>query len=568
MNTTSPVITFAGRSAADNTFTLVINGQECTYPNNKEGKRQAIVDGLHRIQPIQVGDKRYLPSNPALEVVGVVMYPEGVPSEAAFKALVDVTEKACAHIGYGQEVELVPPQVPFTAWGQYRPQFAPIRRELIEAELAQVGLSYHSPCYEVMATVIWNRVAQERHQQSLSQLGNAQRETIASQVDALVVQFGWQIESRQDEVWYVRPAVPDLVQARQQGAEYLDRMGGLACALYPVQEQLLLGAYKRRYYDMALPPLLQEVLDALLLAYGYEISPDDAWLRPRGVEILPEQQPLVQQALASLTPLETRNGPALLLRDVATVIQQLLGLPPLSEHQVERLISGQPVAGWLWQMEYAHESIPYRAEYLHPPGRGGERYRVLLKAVQVSRDEEKQITLADGLPVLTPVLTVDDEARALVYLEMVGAKQAVKANWAALAGGGRSHWLDGRTIFQDGMKQHVRLQKAMPCGWVDWVLLHKQASLKEMNPDKPFYLLDDGCQPLPPLFYPMLNRCLAAPLLPEWEAYLWRCGREQKLITLLNKGQGQGYTAWKVKPDIEKWEQIVSQGVREQRICF
>jgi hypothetical protein len=66
----------------------------------------------------------------------------------------------------------------------------------------------------------------------------------------------------------------------------------------------------------------------------------------------------------------------------------------------------------------------------------------------------------------------------------------------------------------------------------------------------------------------MLNRCLAAPLLPEWETYLWRCGREQKLITLLNKGQGQGYTAWKVKPDTEKWEQIVSQGMREQRICF
>lgn len=123
------------------------------------------------------------------------------------------------------------------------------------------------------------------------------------------------------------------------------------------------------------------------------------------------------------------------------------------------------------------------------------------------------------------MLTIDEEEKSLVYLEMVGAKQAVKANWAALVGGGKQHYVDGRTITLDGMKRHVRIQKTLPCGWVDWILLHKQASLKEMNPDHPFYLLDNGTQPLPPLFYPILNRCLAVPVLPEWSQYLWVCGR-------------------------------------------
>ena len=87
--------------------------------------------------------------------------------------------------------------------------------------------------------------------------------------------------------------------------------------------------------------------------------------------------------------------------------------------------------------------------------------------------------------------------------------------------------------------------------------IHKYASLKEMNPGQPFYLVDDGTQPalsgptmlglskgpIPSLFYAMLNKCLALPLLESWAAYLGENGRERKLITLLDSGEGQGYTA-------------------------
>jgi hypothetical protein len=50
--------------------------------------------------------------------------------------------------------------------------------------------------------------------------------------------------------------------------------------------------------------------------------------------------------------------------------------------------------------------------------------------------------------------------------------------------------------------------------------------------------------------------------------YLHKRGRERDLITLLDKGEGQGYAAWKVKPDSESWEQIVSEGLRQQRLTF
>jgi len=50
---------------------------------------------------------------------------------------------------------------------------------------------------------------------------------------------------------------------------------------------------------------------------------------------------------------------------------------------------------------------------------------------------------------------------------------------------------------------------------------------------------------IPPLFYPMLNKCLAIPLLEAWSDYLWASGQEEKLLTLLNAGEGQGYAAWR-----------------------
>jgi hypothetical protein len=144
----------------------------------------------------------------------------------------------------------------------------------------------------------------------------------------------------------------------------------------------------------------------------------------------------------------------------------------------------------------------------------------------------------------------------------------VKANWAALVGGGKVHWLGRKRVQLDGMKNHVKIQSTLPCGWANHILIHKQASLKEMNPEQPFYLLDDGRRPIPPLFYPMLNKCLALPLLESWAEYLWENGRERNLITLLDAGEGQGYAAWQVLPAPEAWQEAVQNGLRTKQLWF
>ena len=81
-------------------FILSINDQQHTYTNDKAGKRQAILDGLNAIETFTSGTEVYLPSNVALQLVAAVLFPDGIRTEDAYQTVCQVTEKACAFIGY------------------------------------------------------------------------------------------------------------------------------------------------------------------------------------------------------------------------------------------------------------------------------------------------------------------------------------------------------------------------------------------------------------------------------------------------------------------------------------
>ena len=275
---------------------------------------------------------------------------------------------------------------------------------------------------------------------------------------------------------------------------------------------------------------------------------------------------------------------AVLLRDLLAIVKAEAQVDTISQWQAEQLVGQGVISQALRRLGYQTELTwcqPLRQAqgklYHFQPRLGActersrsdrEAQRVILKEVRVKNDPTRKLSLAQGLAVLTPALAIDDVDETLVYLEMVGAKQSVKANWAALVGGGKVHWLGRKRIRLDGMKAHIKLQTTLPCGWANQILLHKQASLKEMNPERPFYLLDDGTQPIPPLFYAMLNNCLALPLLSDWAEYLWQNGRERHLITLLNDGEGQGYATWQVLPAPEAWQEVVQTGIVRKQIVF
>ncbi len=547
-------------------FILSINDQQHTYTNDKAGKRQAILDGLNAIETFTSGTEVYLPSNVALQLVAAVLFPDGIRTEDAYQTVCQVTEKACAFIGYGEEIELGPPTVPFAARGAYRKRFPPVKSELILLELAQARISTTYPRREIAGTILWNKAGLAVYGRHWSQLSPSQQAQIQVQVDAIVIQAAWQKVESESACLYVQPLPVDEAKARTRLLELLRRENGGPIAHASLVYQVQLGAYGRGFFTNELAPALQKMVTATLAANGYKPTLDNGeyWPRPLTLD-LPELDTLVSQFNA-LQPVMTEMGKGLLLSDLISALMD--DGSSLSEWQEEQLLQTGPVSQALRRLGY-ETSLTWCQPYQFQPKRtGSDAQRVILKEVRVKNDLNRKIILAKGLAVFTPSLTIDDGEDTLVYLEMVGAKESVKANWAALVGGNRVHWLGRQRIQMEGMKQHVKIQATLPCGWVSQILLHKQASLKEMNPEQPFYLLDDGSQPIPPQFYAMLNKCLPLPLLPEWTDYLWGNGRGQQLITLLHAGEGQGYAAWRVLPAAEAWQTVIQQGLADLALRF
>jgi hypothetical protein len=561
-------------SREEDTLTLSINGKRQPYSNDKEGKQQAIIDGLNAIEPVTVDGDVYLPSNETLEVVAAVLYPGGIETEAAYRTVCRVAEKACAHLGYGEEVQLGPPQVPFTACGGYRKKQPPADAQIVFGELALAGTSSLLPRREMKRPILWNKASRATHSVPLSQLTSAQRTLLTAQVDAVAARAGWQIEDDTD--LYILPLPADAAQARETLSRYLAGLKGEPLAVWTAVTQVQRGAYGRSFYDESLTPELQIVLEEVLRGHGYQTEPEEDEYRPLPVPIPPEAAESLADQLQALATVQTIYGPALLLNDVLAVVKALAGIQTVSAWQAQQLVQEGVVGRTLRQLGYRAELTWCQPYHFQPKlgacteqGPSDDRtHQVILREIRVQNDPDKKLSLATGLAVYTPALVIDDVDDTLVYLEMVGAKQSVKANWAALVGGGKVHWIGRKRIRLDGMKEHVKIQATLPCGWTSHVLIHKQASLKEMNPEQPFYLLDDGTRPIPPLFYAMLNKCLALPLSPDWSGYLWENGRERDLVSLLDDGEGQGYAAWRVLPAPEEWQSVVECGLHSQTITF
>ena len=561
------MVQFLARTDDGQHFTLSIDGEQHTYTNDKEGKRQAILDGLAAIETIDVGQDVYLPSNAALQAVATVLYPDGIQTEEAYQLVCQVTEKACAHVGYGAEVELGPPYVPFTARGAYRKRYPPVDPQLVLEELELAGTSSYHPRREANRRSLWNKVAWEIHGKPLSGLTEAQRAQIQAQVDAIADSAGWHRDDDGADVYTMALSV-GADSARQRLAGYLQDAGGRPVPVRAILNQAQSGAYGRAFYQDELVPELAAIVAELLQAHRYQVEPEAGEYRPVPVNVSPDATPSLTTVLDPLPTVNTDFGPALLLRDVLAAVKPILGVVTLTDWQMEQLVQKGVLRQALRRLGFQTELTWCRPYHFQPPLGGDQSHQVLLKEVRVQHDPDKKLSLAGGLAVYTPALTIDDEENTLVYLEMVGPKQSIKANWATLVGGGKVHWIGRQRVQLDGMKQHVRVQASLPCGWTSTALIHKQASLKEMNPELPFYLLDDGTRPIPPLFYAMLNKSLALPLLEDWVDYLWVAGRDLRLVQLLDEGQGQGYVAWRVLSTRDVWQELIQEAIVQGQLDF
>ncbi|MCP4415981.1 MAG: hypothetical protein GY805_05120, partial [Chloroflexi bacterium] len=260
-----PVITEITRSPDGTTFTLVYDAnKQHHYSNDKEGKRQAILDGLNSIEPITVAEDVYLPSDAALQIVAAILFPDGIQTEKAYAAVRRTAAKACLHIGYGDEVELAPPIVPFPQRGVYRKRYSAVSPQLVLSTLDDVSPDRQSPKKMIMAETVWNQTAWEIYNNSLPSLTQSQKKSLQQQVDAIAQEASWQQKLLGSTQYYMQPLVANIEKAGETITAVLAEEKGM-----PIERSLLLlriqiAAYGHRFYDEELTPELEEQLRQLL----------------------------------------------------------------------------------------------------------------------------------------------------------------------------------------------------------------------------------------------------------------------------------------------------------------
>lgn len=306
----------------------------------------------------------------------------------------------------------------------------------------------------------------------------------------------------------------------------------------------------------------------LLAKYGYEDMPrDDGKLYPKPIPLPADADYLTLAALRKLKPILTKDkGPALV---AGAVIQQTIDALQLDQEPTEaltnQLLDG-PVGQALILLGYEAKTTAVWGQDCTPPieTERFSRPHVFLRAMTVGQGILR-VALTQKFAVLCPVLVVDDET--LIYLELLGPREAVKANWAALRNGGGRQLLGGQLVQVRKADQLTTLKTPLPCGWDHWCVFHRQVSTQKMTPTEPFYLLSKGEESMPPSFYPLLSRALAAPTLPAWTEYLWTHGRQADLITAVTDGC-HGLAAWRIAAAAPAWGELISCGIQQRQIAF
>jgi hypothetical protein len=152
----------------------------------------------------------------------------------------------------------------------------------------------------------------------------------------------------------------------------------------------------------------------------------------------------------------------------------------------------------------------------------------------------------------------------VIYLGLVGYRTAVRGVWAAL--------LEHKPIeiagqlFRRAQDPYLHRSVQLPeSGLENMALLLQQASVNHLEPNQSFYLLNDSDDPPFARFFAMLNRAVAAPMLPAWAQWLWREGSEKEFIAKLDATRGT--CCWRVQAADEDWFDLIQFGIRHHALA-
>lgn len=532
-----------------------------------------IRQALSALPTIKVEDDIYLKLEDVYDATKNILYPEGIETEEQYSRLMAISKGGCKAIGYGpEEVTLSPPVVEFSERGTYLKKMPVITDQIITELIDQLVLSNYSYVDKPVIAIKREKLAKAIAHKQLLQWGNldkAEQEHLYERGDEVAQKLGFCIEQFSDPPWlagqtfYAKAMTPDFTAWREAISQMVSNKA------YPkidiVKEVGLRAAFNNRISRDPKQIISQKSWCDLFDDLGFVYKPEQNELTAKPINFDNSTIVALERAISDIpTYKHPKIGPFLIKGDLTAAAREVLG-EAVTKGQLDRLIQDGLIgriiiklgykitARWISKYEFRQANIT------SPEELDG---RVFTLAYQVDPNMQTP-AFASGFRIHSPVL-VRDEA-TLVYMELLGPRQAVKANWAALRQRNRSHYLMGRLEVSKEDKV-VTLKSTLPCGWDHWCLIHRQASYDKLTPNETFYLIENTQkQERPNTFIAFLAKSLAIPILPEWAEYLWVEGRMRELISPLSESC-YGFGGWKVSTD--QWAEIVSEGLEKKLLSF
>jgi len=498
---------------------------------------------------------------------------EGNMSPKRFQLLMDHLDSARGLSNLGTEREFMPPDVNYTERGTYYQVVNPPDIEAVKEALSSFDFytrAYNQRAYpefylydSVIYEHVWNHMYVGIAQDSRMQL-------VKNIVNAVLDAGEWTYQpDRQLFTAYPKwtPTPTAKMDQEFDGDNSFSDSG-----FYDIVAQ---DAYGRSYYSKPdlFPQDFQEYVEQMAELYKYNHVQDR--FIPKPIEMPDNIEDIGRQILSDdgnmvfsdhgyqVMPLQTIRDRLLdhgINLPTSKIKFQLMG--STGEWAKPLVINGFD----LYTEEYWSDHFSF--------GTPNERFVCVQKQrmTEASLQHSHKASFAAGLPVTLVGFILNPASEELIYLNMVGPRNSVRANWAELMSK-KQHYYEGEYFKVANAKNHKRFESELPSGLYQMILINHDASPTELTPlDSKFYLLTtERSDAMPNHFLATLDRFLKVPIMPHWAEYLWVLGRSIGMITYTGNPNKQiGGTSWTIKRGLSStdWGTLISAGVASKDLVF
>ena len=502
------------------------------------------------------------------------LFAAGKLDDENYPYLISYLDNGRAKHGLGSQLELMPPDVPFGKRGVYYMIVEmPTEQAIFEAAGKLSALDIAQKSYSKPEEILYHNIAYDEIIRRLypgvskNSLDTSILEYIHPLIVPAMLNVGWLYEKNRTH--FMRPMKLNRTNHDEMNSRFDGHRHSQKYFFFYVAYDAYGGEFHfpEHYYSDEFREYVAEMAEK----YGY-VRKDD-YYQPKPIELPASIKEMGAEILSSANYLQTSKlgYQCIPLRAIRIALDQRDVV--LNQQQIIDQLLGSQGA---WRSALILNGFRHRAKeqlrdnYPNLIDVTGYRFDAIVKLRRLGGDDvDRKVAFAAGFPVMIAGIAVDSSSGDMVFLDMVGSKNAIKANWAALVQNNR-YFSFSQVRFKIGSAQnHTFYRQPLPSGLYQMIIINNSGLPKNLDPTVDVgYIITNERDNMPEHFFATLDKMLEIPILPEWAEYLWVTGRALDLISYVGNPNKQiGITAWKIRGS-DNWMKLIETAIAAKSISI